>query len=849
MRLAVISLFLLATSITASAQECFDYGTLQGPDRGTFPCDGTVAGLDASAANLCVAVQTTDGDQLEWTSVAGGPEPVLLGSYLLAGRTVRSLHIAGTRAAVALTDGGWMVVDFADPAAPVVAGELAGVGCQGVDVQGDWVYAAEGDQGLGVYELGGGAPVERARLTPGTITRVDADGDRCCIAGSRPWQEGDNIDDLGYKILVVLDLADPGAPVEIGRREYATGYLSDFFIEAVHCSGASVLMVRVILLVDDVVGGSGPINYYYQAAVFFDSSSATDLADAGGFGIVNTRDVAPPAVPCALAGTRAYLLYDGNLDYWRQEAGTWMDAGKANLDAARLTANADGVWGGRDAELQAMAPTLATESPFLATVVSAGSKIGGSVQVASLQAVNGELWLGVFHVGGTSPSDVPYGGIRRYDMSDPLNPVQVGEATTAGGWIPPVDDYVVAGDYLYAGSSIWNWQTGVQAGTYPLGAGATLAAFGDVLWCLQHNSPADSLKIYDISNPVAPVLHGSFPAGADMTVAAVDGDRAVLAGGNQVVVVDAADPRAPAELQRATVAYSISQVIVDGTLVVVANGPGVDVLALDRVSGMLTPVGRTDLGGQPRLAYDGTTLYTVVDGVGLSAVDVTTTASPQFLGAVTGLGATFKGIAVTNGTLYVSDPSVEALQLQCTTAVPVAIGDLELVWADGACRLSWTMDARLGGVRVLASAGGRSWVVPWENRDGRNVAVDGSAPVGTTVVYAVQTYGESGWTTVAEKSVHVPASQLTLSDPVPNPFNPETALQYSLDRGGDVELVVFDAAGRHVRTLVAEPQTAGPHTATWRGVDDRGRTVPAGVYFALLRTGAGVRTTKLMLLK
>jgi len=243
-------------------------------------------------------------------------------------------------------------------------------------------------------------------------------------------------------------------------------------------------------------------------------------------------------------------------------------------------------------------------------------------------------------------------------------------------------------------------------------------------------------------------------------------------------------------------------------------------------------------------------IYAAVNATGVAAVDVSSPAAPELIGtAASGVGPSINAAAILGDVLYVDDGNLEAVQLQCAATVPLAIRDLDLVWTDGACRLSWTMDTRLGGVRVLASAGSRSWVVPWETRDGRSVAVDAAAPVGTTVTYAVQTYGEAGWTTVAEKSVTVPASRLTLQNPVPNPFNPETALKYSLDRSGDVELVIFDAAGRRVCTLVAEPQGAGPHTATWRGLDDRGRAVPAGVYFARLRSGTGVRTTKLMLLK
>jgi hypothetical protein len=65
----------------------------------------------------------------------------------------------------------------------------------------------------------------------------------------------------------------------------------------------------------------------------------------------------------------------------------------------------------------------------------------------------------------------------------------------------------------------------------------------------------------------------------------------------------------------------------------------------------------------------------------------------------------------------------------------------------------------------------------------------------------------------------------------PNPFRPETTVRFSLDRVGPTTLTVYDVRGRRVRTLVDEDLPAGAHEVTWRGDDERGRRVRAGVYF------------------
>jgi len=69
----------------------------------------------------------------------------------------------------------------------------------------------------------------------------------------------------------------------------------------------------------------------------------------------------------------------------------------------------------------------------------------------------------------------------------------------------------------------------------------------------------------------------------------------------------------------------------------------------------------------------------------------------------------------------------------------------------------------------------------------------------------------------------------------PNPFNPQTQISYRLANAGQVELQVFDIAGRLVRTLVTGRQPAGIHSLSWAGKDDQGQRLASGVYFYRLR--------------
>jgi hypothetical protein len=81
----------------------------------------------------------------------------------------------------------------------------------------------------------------------------------------------------------------------------------------------------------------------------------------------------------------------------------------------------------------------------------------------------------------------------------------------------------------------------------------------------------------------------------------------------------------------------------------------------------------------------------------------------------------------------------------------------------------------------------------------------------------------------------------------PNPFSPETQIEFSLPLAGSVELKIYAVSGRLVRTLVKARRGAGLHSASWDGRDDAGRKVSSGVYFYNL-TAPGIDECRKMIL-
>lgn len=70
---------------------------------------------------------------------------------------------------------------------------------------------------------------------------------------------------------------------------------------------------------------------------------------------------------------------------------------------------------------------------------------------------------------------------------------------------------------------------------------------------------------------------------------------------------------------------------------------------------------------------------------------------------------------------------------------------------------------------------------------------------------------------------------------VPNPFNPRTELFFDLPEDDEIDLSIYDVAGRKVATLAHGARAAGPHHVSWAGVSDRGEPAAAGIYYAVLR--------------
>ncbi len=111
-------------------------------------------------------------------------------------------------------------------------------------------------------------------------------------------------------------------------------------------------------------------------------------------------------------------------------------------------------------------------------------------------------------------------------------------------------------------------------------------------------------------------------------------------------------------------------------------------------------------------------------------------------------------------------------------------------------------------------------------------------------VVAKQIYEQTILPTSVERVGKKLPTHFKLYQNFPNPFNPTTKIQYSINVDSFIRLNVFDILGKEVSTLVNKKQPAGTYQVTFNA-----NNLPSGVYFYKLQAGSFVKTKKLLLLK
>ena len=110
----------------------------------------------------------------------------------------------------------------------------------------------------------------------------------------------------------------------------------------------------------------------------------------------------------------------------------------------------------------------------------------------------------------------------------------------------------------------------------------------------------------------------------------------------------------------------------------------------------------------------------------------------------------------------------------------------------------------------------------------------------TSMNHMVKVIGASS---IEERISNIP-SEFDLSQNYPNPFNPSTSFTYSLKQSGDVQISIYNAVGKEVKSIVNGFREAGSYQVTFEA-----QNFASGIYYYRIITSDFIQTNKMILLK
>jgi len=90
------------------------------------------------------------------------------------------------------------------------------------------------------------------------------------------------------------------------------------------------------------------------------------------------------------------------------------------------------------------------------------------------------------------------------------------------------------------------------------------------------------------------------------------------------------------------------------------------------------------------------------------------------------------------------------------------------------------------------------------------------------------------------------AGTLVATGNYPNPFGEQTSIEFEIAMPGNVEIIIYDAAGEQIQKLECNGCQAGKNHVTFRRFGTFGRFLPSGAYYYEVRFGNEVQGKKMI---
>jgi hypothetical protein len=378
--------------------------------------------------------------------------------------------------------------------------------------------------------------------------------------------------------------------------------------------------------------------------------------------------------------------------------------------------------------------------------------------------------------------------------------------------------------------------------------------FGDLAFATDWEA---GIHIYDIHNPAAPLEVGLLPLLEKMVFAVLDSDSVLYtAGGEGLLTADLRDPTHPVVLGVCNLPGTYWIEIHDTLAYLACGGAGLKVVSVANPQAPYL-VGQYETSGHGSLmcvTVRDTLAYLAYTSDHLRIVNVSNPASPVAVGAADTVEVSPIQCALRGDYLYCADLSDHFVIVDVSNPlVPFRAGSSNIIGYQNVYAIRVTgeiaVTATKQGLNVFSIADPANPVLTGYFFDTHHEFSDVALSSDGGYAY-VPRYNH--FTVFDCRAALLPISDLrsglpqdlTLHEPYPNPFNPNTLLVIDLPRFATVRLTIHDVLGRQVREIVNGPLAAGTHKFHFDGSH-----LASGVYFARWSGDGFLRTQKLLLLK
>ncbi|MBN1782761.1 T9SS type A sorting domain-containing protein [bacterium] len=623
----------------------------------------------------------------------------------------------------------------------------------------------------------------------------------------------------------------------------------------VACGGEGLYILNISDPANPVETGSAPVDYRASDVVL--NSAYAYVADKYyGIRIVDIADPAAPAETgfCPLTSAERLTYQDGYVYASNERRGIY------TIDVSDPAAPVK-----TDSSVTGFVYDVEADGSSLYAVTGDSLhmyRIADPAHPVKISSIGGGGYKrGVTALDGTAYVSDYYSGLIGFDVSDPANPaelfaVDLGAGNPASGFVTGSTAYMAVEHFGIKIVDVSDPASAQVVGDiYTGGSSRKVVVDGHYAYVTQGKG---GLRILDITDPAAPVEAGRYNGVLNVYNLTIHGKVAVLSQGDYgpTVLLDITDPANPDSLGQIVsddLRYSNDCRIMDHTAYLALGSRGFGIADITDpanpvVIGFCDTPGwgsRLDVGGQ--YAY-------VADHDSLFIIDMSDQAHPVRAAAIAGRRSVYD-VVVRDSYAYVAD-TYEGL-----TVVDISDPFHPAIAGTRKTQRAYGVELK-GNIAYIADYGGGIVILDisdpaspeFMGRYNTPSAVDGVAVDDRDYIYGadeedglyiVRYTGTDGIETPDVMNI----KGYGLASNFPNPFNPSTAVRYSVPVRSLVELNVYNIRGQLVARLFNGEKEAGRHTAVWDGTDMHHRSVPAGIYLCRMNSGDFVKTIRMALVR